>query len=340
MKHRSSNVKRVKGTFVALVASTVLAGSVFLALDASASGPVPVSVVAKVWTEPSSGYGFLDGAINQARRTIYVSMYELSDTTLENDLIAKARDGLIVRVLLNAAYYGRTDNAVAASLLEAGAVHVAWAPSGTIFHAKYVVIDRRVAYVGTGNLVTGDYSSTRDFWVEDTRPLDVAAISSTFDADFSHHNAAPKSAGGLVWSPGSTSALVNLIASAKKTLLVENEEMDNATIEGAMMAAAKRGVVVKVVMTYSSEWKAALTQMEGAGVRVSTLRESQIYIHAKVICADCTATGGTAFLGSENFSVSSLVYNRELGVLTRTPVAVHAVESAVDADYAVGAVTS
>ena len=106
------------------------------------------------------------------------------------------------------------------------------------------------------------------------------------------------------------------------------------------MAAAKRGVVVKVVMTYSSEWTAALTQMEGAGVRFSTLSESQIYIHAKVICADCTATGGTAFIGSENFSVSSLVYNRELGVLTRTPIAVRALESAVDADYALGAVAS
>jgi phosphatidylserine/phosphatidylglycerophosphate/cardiolipin synthase-like enzyme len=321
---------------VALVASVILAGSIFLALDASAQGPAPVSAVAKVWTEPASGYAFLDAAIKQARRTIYVSMYELSDVATENDLIAKARAGLTVRVLLNAAYYGRTDNAAAASLLEAGTVHVAWAPSGTIFHAKYVVIDSTTAYVGTGNLVTGDYSSTRDFWVEDTRPLDVAAISATFNADFSHQNAAPKSAGGLVWSPGSTSAFVHLIALAKKTLLVENEEMNDATIEQALIAAVRRGVVVRVVMTYSSEWKEALALLESAGVRVSILSSSQLYIHAKVICSDCTSTGGTAFIGSENFSVSSLVYNRELGVLTKTPLAVRAVESAVDADYATG----
>jgi phosphatidylserine/phosphatidylglycerophosphate/cardiolipin synthase-like enzyme len=75
-------------------------------------------------------------------------------------------------------------------------------------------------------------------------------------------------------------------------------------------------------------------------VRVSTLGSSQIYIHAKVICADCSASGGTVFIGSENFSTSSLEYNRELGVLSASRAAVSAVEGAVDADYAIGRVAS
>ena len=69
----------------------------------------------------------------------------------------------------NADYSGMTENASAYALLHASKVHVEWAPSNQIFHAKYAVIDARVAYVGTGNLQTTDYSSTRDFWVEDTR---------------------------------------------------------------------------------------------------------------------------------------------------------------------------
>lgn len=309
-----------------------------VALNAGASEPTRVSPVSNVWNEPGSGYAFLDTAINAARHSIDISMYEFSDQRTEDDLIARARHGVDVRVLLNADYEGRSENASAASTLAAGGVHVAWAPSGTIFHAKYVVIDARAAYVGTGNLVASDYPSTRDFWVEDTRPLDVAAISSTFDADFAHQHSAPRSAGGLVWSPGSTSQLVQLISSAKVSLLVENEEMDNATIEKALTVAARRGVNVKVVMTYSSEWSTALARLEAAGVEVSTLNESQIYIHAKVICADCTASSGTVFIGSENFSVSSLVYNRELGVVTSTLGAVQAVEDAVNADYALGTV--
>jgi len=51
--------------------------------------------------------------------------------------------------------------------------------------------------------------------------------------------------------PGSTSALVDLIDSAKRSLLVENEEMDSNEYRIALRSAARRGVLVKVVMTES-----------------------------------------------------------------------------------------
>ncbi|MFZ0767903.1 MAG: phospholipase D-like domain-containing protein [Acidimicrobiales bacterium] len=330
----------MKRAALTLVVGAVVAATTLISLGAGASSSISTSPVARVWTEPQAGYGFLDAAIEGAHRSIDVSMYELSDTTMEHDLIAKARQGLLVRVLLNSAYDGRYENDASASLLSAGSVHVAWAPSGTIFHAKYVVIDDKAAYIGTGNFVSSDYASTRDFWLEDVKSSDVAAIVSTFAADFAHQDVAPRPSGGLVWSPGSTGALLSLIASAHTTLLVENEEMDSAAVEQALSADARRGVVVKVVMTYSSEWSSALKGLERAGVHVSTLGPSQLYIHAKVICADCTSSGGMVFIGSENFSTSSLTYNRELGVVTTSPIAVRAVEIAVNADYATGTVTS
>jgi phosphatidylserine/phosphatidylglycerophosphate/cardiolipin synthase-like enzyme len=307
---------------------------------AVASASIPTSLVARVWTEPQAGYGFLDAAINAAHKSIDVSMYELSDPTTERDLVAKAREGVSVHVLLNSDYDSRYENTPAANTLRAGSVHVAWAPANTIFHAKYVVIDGHVAYIGTGNLVAYGYSSTRDFWVEDTNPSDVAAISATFSADFAARGSSPIASGGLVWSPGSTSTLVDLIDSATSSVLVENEEMDSATIEQALSSDARRGVNVKVVLTYSSEWSSALAALERAGVHVSTLNSSQVYIHAKVICVNCTASSGTVFLGSENFSTSSLSYNRELGVVTTSLIAVRAVKSAVDSDYATGQVSS
>ncbi len=302
--------------------------------DAHASGSIVASPVAAVWTEPEDGYGFLGTAVERARRSLELSLYELDDAAFENELVARARAGVDVRVLLNAAYEGRRENAAAASRLAAGGVHVAWAPADQIFHAKYVVVDERTAYVGTGNLVAADYASTRDFWVEDARPADVAAIDITFDDDFADRDVAPRPSGGLVWSPGSTAALVALIDSARRSLLVENEEMDDDAVEAALAAAAARGVLVRVVMTDSPLWAQALARLRRAGVHVATLGSSQIYIHAKVICADCGRAGGAVFIGSENFSVSSLVYNRELGVITSSPAAIAAVERAVNADDA------
>ena len=321
-----------------LSVSVALSAPFVLVPSAHATGPS--SPIAAVWTEPHAGYGFLDAAIEGAHRSIDVSMYELSDSTIERDLVAKARAGVSVRVLLNSDYDGRYENTAAATVLRAGSVDVAWAPAGTIFHAKYIVIDDRTAYIGTGNLVAYDYSSTRDFWVRDADRPDVAAVLSTFNVDFAGRENAPSPSGGLVWSPGSTGTLVGLIDSARSSVLVENEEMNSPAIEQALTNDAKRGVEVKVVMTYSSEWTSALNALARAGVRVSLLNSSQVYIHAKVICVDCGASAGTVFIGSENFSTSSLSYNRELGVITRSLNAIHAVKAAVDSDYALGKVSS
>jgi hypothetical protein len=301
----------------------------------AASGGLTTVPIVNIWTEPASGYGFFDAAIDAAHHSIDLSMYELSDATIEHELIARANAGVDVRVLLDADYSGTTENANAYAQLHASKVHVEWAPENQIFHAKYVVIDGRVAYVGTGNLQSYYYSSTRDFWVEVTRATDVAAIGATFDADFARPDATSPAA-GLVWSPGSTSALVELIDSARHTLMVENEEMDSSTVESALESAARRGVSVKVVMTESSSSSAALDDLARDGVHVRILTSSQVYIHAKVICVDCTDSAGIVFIGSENFSTSSLSYNRELGVITATPAAVRAVASAVSSDYGQG----
>ena len=105
--------------------------------------------------------------------------------------------------------------------------------------------------------------------------------------------------------------------------------MNNKGIEQALGAAAARGVRVSVAMTRDSSYLSALTSLAQHGVHVSLLTSSQVYIHAKVICADCSTTSGTLFVGSENFSTSSLNYNRELGIITHSLLAIDSVRTTV-----------
>ena len=314
--------------FVSLSAAVVLIVGLFTT-PAGATATVPV---ARVWVEPAAGLGFLDAAITEARTSVDVSMYELDDAVVERDLVAAAHRHVRVRVLLDAAYAGAYVNADAAATLRAGGVTVAWAPASQSFHAKYVVIDRTRAYVGTGNLTSRWYATTRDLWVEVTTPSSVAAIEAVFARDVIGHPAEPASVGGLVWSPGSTASLVGLIDTARRSLLVENEEMRSYAIEDALAGAARRGVAVTVVMTASSELTSALGELARAGVHVHTIPPQGLYIHAKVICVDCVGARGTAFVGSENFSYASLDYNRELGVVTTSPAVIAAVAGAISAD--------
>ena len=181
-----------------------------------------------------------------------------------------------------------------------------------------------------------DYSSTRDFWVLDEVAGDISAVETTFNYDIAGATRVPVTHGGLVWSPGSSTALTSVITSARRSLLVENQEMDIVSIERALDAASARGVLVTVVMTKSSSYLSALTGLARHGVRVELLSSSQVFVHAKVICADCSATSGTLFVGSENFSTSSLDYNRELGVITHSVGAIRVVRPTVLSDAAAG----
>jgi cardiolipin synthase A/B len=315
---------------VIVVAGLVVAMSPTIA-PAAAGTP---ALVIKV--EPAAGLGFFDEALSHAQHSIDLSMYELEDITIEHDLTSRAKAGVDVRVLLDSAYDIKDVNEPAASYLSAHHVHVVFAPTSQIFHAKYAVVDGTTLYLGTGNLTAQYYATTRDFWIIDRNASDVKAASTTFGADFSHHVVTPSDGHDLVWSPGSSSALIALIGSAKHTLLIENEEMDSTAVEDALDAAAGRHVDVKVVMTRDSEWASALKRLVSHGVHVRVLSSNQIYIHAKVICADCTGNVGRVFVGSENFSTSSLDYNRELGLITSVSAIVGPVRAAVVADYGIG----
>ena len=78
-------------------------------------------------------------------------------------------------------------------------------------------------------------------------------VHSVFNADFAGDQDEPTPSGAdLAWSPGSEPALPALIGSARHSLAVENEEMENAPIVSALVAVARFGVGIQVTMTYDS----------------------------------------------------------------------------------------
>ena len=114
--------------------------------------------------------------------------------------------------------------------------------------------------------------------------------------------------------------------------------MDDEEATSALIADAKRGLRVVVVMTADSRWDGALDELASAGAEVRTYPDSAtaLYVHAKVIDVDPATSSGRAFVGSENLSVSSLVYNRELGIVTDARGVVGQLATMVLADAAGG----
>lgn len=303
----------------------------------SAGKPAAVSGGLSLYVEPQAGMAPVYDLIASARRTIRLTMYELVDPQAEQALATAAQRHVLVQVLLDS-NRERTRNQAAFNYLGAHGVHVGWAdPRYTSTHEKALSVDGKAAAVMTGNMVAADYPDTRDFLIVDRQPADVAAIDDTFAADFAHRAVTPPAGADLVWSPTTSQPrLLSLIAGARHTLAIENEEMDDPDVTAALLAALKRNVQVTLVLTTNPEWESTLIQLQGAGAHVVELGDSSstIYIHAKVIVADVGTPTARVFVGSQNFSIASLRYNRELGLITSAGPIASAVGSVIRADAA------
>jgi cardiolipin synthase len=326
----------------ALFVTVFCVGSFGIAAQAFASetSKAGTAVTQTLVIEPDQGMTPIYNLIQSAKSSIDMTMYELVDTQASGLLCTAAKNGVAVRVILDQ-NLEMSNNQAAFTQLKGCGVSVVWAwTKYAATHQKTITIDDTTSAVMTLNLTSRYYSTTRDFALIENDASDVAAIESTFNADFKAQTITPPVGDDLVWSPTvSKTDLVNLINGAKDSLLVESEEMSYSTIVTALENAAKRGVKVTVCMTnddndYESEFEA----LKKAGVNISTYPDTAtgFYIHAKVIVADYGTSTAKAFVGSENFSSASLTENRELGLITTTAAILTQLNATLSSDYAGG----
>lgn len=283
--------------------------------------------------EPDDGIAPMRTMVRGALNSIDLVMYELEDKAIDADLITAAKRGVAVRVLLSPGYEGEPSaiNEGAFETLSANGVLVRWSPGYfALTHEKSLVVDDATALVMSFNLVPKYYPTGRDFGVVDRDARDVAAMEDAFNTDWQGNDAPAPAGDNLVWSPGSRTAIIAMINDASASLDIYNEEMADDGVVSALVSAARRGVAVRIDMTYSRNWKSAFTVLADANVDIRTYGASApFYIHAKMIITD----GVRAFVGSENFSETSLDKNRELGVMVSNQDIIQSLEAVFETDW-------
>ncbi|HUH72364.1 MAG TPA: phospholipase D-like domain-containing protein [Mycobacterium sp.] len=289
--------------------------------------------------QPDAGYSPIIGLISGAARSVRMTMYELTDPAAVDALTDAHRRGADTKVILDAAFHGHETNAEAFQELSDAGVDVKWAPNGVIYHQKTITVDDTTAAVGTGNLTPQYYSTSRDAWVLDTNPTDVAAIAATFDTDYitapSGRAPAATPAPNLIWSPAARASFLQHIDQAAHSVDVTSEELKDRAVLSALDKAARRGVQCRIVLPDNPAWANAVAEVSAAGCSVHLLRATNtaLYMHEKMLLTDNTAL----IIGSQNLTTTSLLENRELSLAldaTIAPEVVAAVGSTFDADYA------
>jgi len=288
-------------------------------------------------TEPDQGLTAIYDLIASAQKSIDMTMYELTDVTVMDAFAKAAAGGVTVRVILDQSGNETRTNTPAYNFLEKNKCSVHWSnPAYAVTHQKTITVDAAASAIMTLNLTPTGYKTTRDFAVITNNAADVAAIETTFNADFANAKITPPTGENLVWSPANaTSALLGLINGATSALLLSQEEFGDKQMVAAVVAALKRGVQVTLVQeNVNNQYNVELTTMKTAGAKIATYSSQKgHYIHAKTVLADYGTPNAKLFVGSENFTTPSLTDNRELGLIFSDPVCMTGVNAALATDF-------
>lgn len=281
---------------------------------------------------PQEGVSPILKAIQGARESVTLEMYLFTnyDTSaqLVNALIARAKAGVDVRVIIEAHPYtpGKADeplppnlNQDAIKALIGGGVRVKRSsPKFRYTHSKFMVIDSKVAYFMTLNFTNSAFSTNREYALADSEPTDVAEAARIFESDWQEEVFVPRDPDLVVSPHNSRQRLLELISSAKRSVTIQCEYLTDPQVVKLLGEKARSGVEVTLMIAYhekdpktgydpNGEAKVLYDQ---AGLKRYVFSRS-IKMHAKAILVD----GTRAFLGSENLTANSLDNNREVGLL-------------------------
>lgn len=150
----------------------------------------PVRVQSLIWG-PTNAIPKLTQLIQSARRTIDATTEILDDPYLESQVIAAAHRGVQVRLILPRTVRGNVSNAPGIQLLASQGVDVRVTigqapPVGALpyMHAKTMIVDGRLAYLGSIDLETSATSQSRELGITFRQPRLIAQLRAQFQADW------------------------------------------------------------------------------------------------------------------------------------------------------------
>lgn len=297
---------------------------------------------------PDAGRTPLLKAIQDAKDSLQVAAYKLTDDTVVGALVEAAQRGVHIEILLTKNMYRHErqvdQSQTRTAQFERVGIKVYEAPEYfEQLHYKMLVVDKNYALVSTGNWDAESFDGhttekpARDFMVTLTEDNAIKELLDFFYKDV-RREPTSSTRTHFIWSPDAgRKPFVTLIASAKKSLWIYQQDIQDSTLVNAMADAARRGIEVRLLMMPYPFDKSKDDNLPhqrhlkdmGAQVRLMT----HFYGHAKVMILDAGEESEKIYVGSANFYPQSLEKNRELGVVLENADAVECLKTVFLRDW-------
>lgn len=294
---------------------------------------------------PDLGHTKIYELVDHAQSSVHMMIYHLSDEILIQKLIEAKQRGVEVTIIMdNQNASNKSGTLIYDKLVSSGINAVKSSKGFSITHVKSFSVDNKIIFLSTMNFIKS-FSLMRDFGLTTSEQSLIQEFENVFQTDLKNSQNGGKdtpnlSAPNLVWSPvNSRDKITQYIDAAQNDVQVTVENLTDSYVIASLGNAAKRGLKVRVLTpecvlggTYNNERGLKILTEAGVMTRVipSPSSNETPYMHAKTFVVDKQI----GFLGSENYSLNSLSYARELGVLFKNPKAIEFLDETFEQDWA------
>ena len=272
----------------------------------------------KLIIQPDHGVGPVLSAIEDAKKTIELTIFRFDRKDIEAALRAAASRGVKVSALV--AYANRGGEKLLRNLelrfLEAGMIVARTANDLTRYHNKLMIIDRRVLYVLAFNFTHLDMERSRSFGIATQNVELVKEAVKLFEADCTRTEYTAGHSSFIVSPVNARTELGSFIKRARHELLIYDPEVSDDEMLMLVKERVRAGVNVRII----------------GYAKAGDLRSTELdrhRLHTRTIVSD----RHHAFIGSQSLRATELDRRREVGIIVREPRIVKSLVAIFESDW-------
>jgi phosphatidylserine/phosphatidylglycerophosphate/cardiolipin synthase-like enzyme len=255
----------------------------------------------KLIIEPTDSVAPLLSAIKSAKKSIEIAIFRFDRRDVEMALKTAADRGVKVNVLIAFSNRGGEEGLRKLELrcLTAGIIVARTANDLIRYHAKYILIDRRVLYMLSFNFTHLDIDHSRAFGIVTTHANWITEAEKLFRADCTRTEYVPATETFVVSPANSRKVLGTFLKRAKKELLIYDPKISDKEMLNILQEQAKAGVEIKVIGSVDGHAPFSVQKLSGTR------------LHTRTIIRD----RHQAFVGSQSLRTAELDARREVGLI-------------------------
>jgi cardiolipin synthase len=255
----------------------------------------------KLIVQPDAGVTPIVKAIKAVKKTLDIVIFRFDRSEVEKALEQAVERGVNVRALIAHTNKGgeKTLRKLELRLLAAGLTVSRTADDLPRYHGKMMIVDK-VLHVYGFNFTKLDIDKSRSFGVITKNRKLLQEASKLFEADFNRQGYSPSHPRFVVSPENSRTVLTNFVRSAKKQLLIYDQQVSDNLVQRVLLERAKAGVEIRIIGRLDKA-------IDGIKVR----KLADLRLHVRAIVRD----GEMAFVGSQSLRKLELDGRREIGVV-------------------------